>query len=115
MKALLKNIFSFLFLIWGSLLLNIITWFYVLLKIKPTSEVLPLHYNIFYGTDYTGRGYYLYLIPLIGLCLWAINYFFWRYAKFRDPFAAQLIIVVGFVVQIFVLIAVVFLKSIIVI
>jgi hypothetical protein len=107
----LRNI---LFLLGASLVLNIISWLIILAQIKPTSEILPLHYNVFYGADIIGKGYYLYLIPFAGLAILGVNYFLYRYAIRREPFVAKTLVTVALVVQIFVLIAVLFLKSIII-
>lgn len=111
MRPNFKFILSFLFLLWTGLAFNIITWLFVLFKIKPNSEILPLHYNVFYGTDFSGKGYYIYIIPAIGLSIWLFNYFFYRLAKNRDPFASKLLVSISFIVQVFVLIALIFLKS----
>lgn len=103
-----------LFLLGAGLFLNIITWLIIATKIHPTSEVIPLHYNIFYGPDITGKGYYLYLIPLVGLIVLGINYLFYRYALPREEFAARTAISVALVLQVLILISVLALKSIIV-
>lgn len=94
---------------------NIITWLIIYFQIKPGSETIPLHYNIFYGTDLADKGYYIYFIPLIGLAILCVNYFFYKYSLGKDEFAGKILISVSLLVQLIILIAVLFLKSIILI
>ncbi|GAC1412327.1 MAG: hypothetical protein NVSMB66_1050 [Candidatus Doudnabacteria bacterium] len=102
------------FLLGISFIFNIISWLVIATQIKPNGEQLPLHYNVFYGADLTGNGYYLYLLPFAGLVILTVNYFFYRYAGSKEPFAAKSLLVVSIVVELFVLVAVEFLKSIII-
>ena len=107
----LKNVW---FLTAVSLVLNIISWVVIATQIKPNSEIVPLHYNIFYGPDLVGKGYYIYFIPLVGFLTLVVNLGLYRYALSKEPFAAKTLIVVSLVVQILILISIFFLKSIIV-
>lgn len=106
---------DFLFLWSVSLLVNIISWAVVYFKIKPDSETVPLHYNLFYGIDLAGKGYLIYFITSTGLLILALNFLFFRYAKNRDAFAANALAGISLFVQLIILAAVLFLKSIIVI
>lgn len=106
---------DFLFLWLVSLLINIITWAIVYFKIKPDSEIVPLHYNIFYGIDIAGKGYFIYLVPAIGLSVLVVNYWLFSYALGKDRFAANTTMAITLFVQIIIFAAVLFLKSIIVI
>ncbi len=56
-----------------SLAANISLWLFFLLKIKPSEEPIPLRYNIYSGFDLMGSWYYLFLVPLTGLIILAIN------------------------------------------
>jgi hypothetical protein len=97
-----------------ALLLDIISWAIVLFKIRPGVETLPLHYNIFYGVDAVGRGYELYTVPAIGLFILIINAIFAQVIRKRDPFAATAILAAALVAEILVLVAIFFLRSVIV-
>ena len=105
---LLRNVF---FQVGLALLANIITWLVIYTKIKPSSELIPLHYGIFYGTDLIGKGYYIYLIPLAGLAILGVNYFFYRYILEKEPLAAKALIIVALAVQLLILLAISFLCS----
>src|SRR5258708_4411942 len=114
MNKVWSYISNVLFLLSTGFILNIIAWLIIWTQIHPTSEVIPLHYNIFYGPDIVGKGYYLYLLPLVGLAILAINYLFYKYALQRQEFAARSAIVVSLALQILILISVLAIKSIIV-
>ncbi len=115
MNSLFSKVKNVLFQVALALLVNIITWLIIYTQIRPSSEVVPLHYGIFYGTDLIGKGYYIYLIPLAGLAILALNHYFYRKILVKEPLAAKSLIVIALVVQLLILLAVIFLKSIIVI
>ncbi len=120
MQEMHRNFFKFfgrdLLFPWSvSLLINIISWAVVYFKIRPDSQTVPLHYNLFYGIDIAGSGYMIYFITATGLAILAVNFLFFRYAKSRDVFAANTAAAVALVAQLFILAAILFLKSIIVI
>jgi hypothetical protein len=103
------------YLFWLAFIVNIITWLFIYFKIKPASEVIPLHYNIFYGADFAGKAYFIYFMPAIGLAILLVNYFFYKKSEKFEKFAGQLLLAVSLFVQLMVLIAIFFLKSSIVI
>jgi len=43
------------------------------LNIKPRSEPVSLHYTTYFGVDFIGAWYLLYLIPLLGFGLAILN------------------------------------------
>lgn len=54
-----------------NLLILIFHWFWLFFNIRFSNEVIPLHYNVYYGIDWFGPKYYLYLFPLLGT-LWLL-------------------------------------------
>jgi hypothetical protein len=99
------------FLFSAGLLLNIIAWWIVAFLIRPTSGIIALHYNVFYGTDLTGSGYYLYAVPLAGSVILLFNYLLYRRTFKLDVFIANTVAASSLASEVFVLIAVFFLKS----
>jgi hypothetical protein len=91
--------------------LNIIAWWIVAFLIRPTAATVALHYNVFYGTDLAGSGYYLYSVPLVGSLILLFNYMLYRRTAVLDVFIANAVAAVALSSQVFVLIAVLFLKS----
>jgi hypothetical protein len=67
------------FLVAGILLI-FMSW-YTLYHIRPTEDLLFLHYNILYGVDLIGEWWKLWLIPLgaavMGIVNLCISYFFY--------------------------------------
>ena len=53
-------------------------WLYK--KVGWSTEIIPLHYNIYFGSDWLGASYWVYLYPTIGLLIVIVNlvlaYFF---------------------------------------
>ncbi len=113
MKFLQRLFKNDLFPLSAGFIVNIITWMVIRFKIQPSSEIIPLHYNVFYGTDYAGKGYYLYLIPAVGLVFIFLNYFLYRYSLRRQRFAGRMMSWVALAAQFFILLAVLLLRAII--
>jgi len=97
-----------------GLLANSISWLIIRFQIRPTADLVSLHYTIFY-TDVKGPGYYLYAIPAIGLAMLLFNMFLCTLLRRREIFAGKILIAVAAIAQIFILLAVLFLKSVILI
>lgn len=68
-----------LWLIILSLAVNIINWILLKIFIKPVDFPIILHYNVYFGVDTTGRYQLVFLLPLIGLVLFIINFLLSRY------------------------------------
>lgn len=115
MQTFFKNLRNVWFQLGLALVLNIITWAYIYLKIKPTAEPIPLHYNIFYGIDFVDKGYFIYFIPAIGLVILILNYFLARYLRSKEEFGSKILVAVVPAIQAFILVAILFLKTITVI
>ena len=60
----------------AALIFNILLWLWLVIFIQPTGESQVLHYNIYFGIDHIGSGLKLYLLPLFGLIIIAINLLF---------------------------------------
>ncbi len=56
-----------------SLTANIIDWLILKIWIKPVDFSIILHYNVYFGVDQIGNYRQVYLLPIIGLLLFAIN------------------------------------------
>ena len=102
-----------------AFIVNIISWLFIYFKIRPGSEIIPLHYNIFYGADSVGRGYYIYFLPAVGMLILLVNFILQKYAAKvdgkTDDFAGKTLAAVSLASAVIIFIAVAFLKSLILI
>lgn len=60
--------------------LLVIFWTWLFIKINYSQDIIPLHYNIYYGIDWFGPSYYMYLYTLLGTIWFLSNTllaFFW--------------------------------------
>ena len=77
------KILLILFLV--SLLINLILYLVIYLGIKPSAELLVLHYSVYFGIDLIGQWYKLYLMPAVGSFLFLVNFslalFFYKKEK----------------------------------
>ena len=58
-----------------SLALNFILWLILGWQVKDFPELIPLHYNIYFGIDSFGTWYQIFLMPLLGLVIIVLNFF----------------------------------------
>jgi len=56
-----------------AVLINLSSWIYLYIKIKPQTEPIYLHYNIYFGVDLIGQWYQIFFFPLTGLLVCLIN------------------------------------------
>lgn len=57
-----------------SLALNFFIWIYCFLNIRAGEELIYLHYNLYFGVDFIGAWYKVFIIPIFGLIILLINY-----------------------------------------
>ncbi|MCL5008971.1 MAG: hypothetical protein M1400_01365 [Patescibacteria group bacterium] len=101
----------FLFLWALCLIFNIITFLFIYYKILPSGNTFALKYNVITGVEWYGKGYNLYQIPLVGLAILSLNYLLSRLLRHRADFLAAMAIFVTLVVQLLLLAAALFLKT----
>tara|TARA_Y100000031_G_C8180467_1_gene366205 strand:+ start:458 stop:814 length:357 start_codon:yes stop_codon:yes gene_type:complete len=68
-----------------ALLLDVFIWAYLAWFIRPTDELLVLHYTIHFGVDYIGKWSEVFVVPLIGLLFLLVNsaLSWWFYRRIR--------------------------------
>jgi len=105
--------FSKIWFLWGlCLLINIITFLLIFFKISPSGKTLALHYNVLVGVEWYGKGQNLYLIPLVGFLISAVNFILYRTLKDTGSLLSFLTGFISLCVQVILMIAVLFLSTI---
>lgn len=56
-----------------NLSLNIAIWLVLAFNMDSTSQIIPLHYNIYFGIDLIGYWYKIFIIPAMGLLIFFFN------------------------------------------
>ena len=97
-----KNI---LFLWVFCLSLNIITFLFIFIKIKPRGNSVALFYNVLAGVEWYGKGINLYFIPLAGLLILAVNLILFRTLKNLKIVMPFLAVFVSLFIQVIILIS----------
>ena len=101
-----KWILLSIFLHFIILFLHII---FVLVKSDRNVHLVPLHYNIYFGVDYFGFWYKLFIVPLLGLFIFFINSLLAFLIIDKKRHLALLLIISAIFCQIFLLLASIFL------
>ena len=74
----------------GVILVQIFVWWYLVANIRTDAGQVFLHYNIIFGVDLLGDWWKIYFIPLAGILVILINYFFSLMLYSVDKFLARL-------------------------
>jgi hypothetical protein len=95
---------------WGiAFVLFIVTLIAVYFKMRGAPDTVALRYNVIVGVNEIGNKYELLKIPLTGLVIGGINFLLIRLQKFDRNFLPFLAALVTALVNLFLLIAVLFL------
>ncbi|OGY47236.1 MAG: hypothetical protein A3J62_03535 [Candidatus Buchananbacteria bacterium RIFCSPHIGHO2_02_FULL_38_8] len=57
-----------------SLLINMALWLVLIGRRSSFSDLIPLHYNIYFGIDLLGYWYEIFLLPIFGLLVLLANF-----------------------------------------
>lgn len=71
-------------------------------------NVVPLHYNIHYGVDWTGTWWQIFLLPALGVSFVIVNTIMVFFLVRREPVLAQMVAIGTVLLSVFVLLATVF-------
>lgn len=93
-----------LIILLSSLMLNLITWLWLWWRVKSTEELIPLSYNIYFGIDFLGDWWQIFLGPIFGLLVILINYFLAYFIFLVNKFISHWLIVLTLIIQIFILV-----------
>ena len=94
-----------LIMILASLLVNILSWLWLVFQIHPQPEPIFLHYNVLFGVDYLGSWWKVFYLPLFGLLILLTNFIIGWSLFGKDKFIAQILNAVSVFCQIFIFIA----------
>ena len=75
----------------GIILMQIFLWGYLILNIRADAGQIFLHYNIIFGVDLVGDWWKVYYLPLAGILVVLLNYFFSGLLYSIDKFLARLL------------------------
>lgn len=93
-------------LLFLSVIANIINWLIIFIFLRPATENIILHYNVYFGVDMTGKRESAYILPSVGLLIILINsllsYFFY---KNKEKIAGYILLISAFMVQLALIIA----------
>lgn len=95
------NFFRIIFFL--SVILNLIIWTVLYLNFWPLQEtrgVLPLHYNIYFGIDFVGEWYKIFIVPTAGIFFIVINLFVADVVYLRDKVVSYFLAGAGLFIQI---------------
>jgi uncharacterized membrane protein len=89
-----------------AVFVNIINWIILLVFLKPATENIILHYNVYFGVDMTGKRFQAFMSPSIGLVIFFINYFLSAYFfRNKETIASYILLICALMAQLSLIIA----------
>ncbi|MEK7598416.1 MAG: hypothetical protein AAB487_01635 [Patescibacteria group bacterium] len=83
-----------------SLAVNLIEWVILKIFVKSVDFPIILHYNVFFGVDMMGNYKLVFVLPLIGLALFLINFFLSIYFyRHKERIASYLLLMTALMIQ----------------
>ena len=98
MMRLPRFVWSFLFAFFFCVL-NFILPILRILPLKEARPFIPLHYNIYFGVDQFGPLDKIFLLPILGFCLFLLNVIFQTVAFRREKLLAFIIAVATVILE----------------
>lgn len=92
-----------------SLLLNIFLWFFLAFKSSGFSEIIYLHYNIYFGIDLVGPWYQIFFWPFLGILIFLINFFLGAILFSSEKLLSYFLVTSSTLAQVFLIISLMFL------
>lgn len=87
-----------------SLILNFIGWLILSFVFRPQPELIPLHYNIYFGIDFLGPWYWIFILPTLGLLINFINFFLASLLYRKEKIISYFLVVFSSFIQLLLLI-----------
>ena len=89
-----------------ALAANVINWIILLVFLKPATENIILHYNVYFGVDLTGKRELAFIMPGVGVLLIVINFLLAKYFhRNSETIAGYIMLLAVFMAQISLIIA----------
>lgn len=83
-----------------GLFFNVFLWVLIIVKFKPTDQLVPLHYNVLEGVDWRSGWYFIFIAPIFGLFFYVINLFLAIYSFPARKLAGYMMLFASIIVQI---------------
>jgi hypothetical protein len=89
-----------------SLVANLADWISLWLFIKPVDFPIILHYNVYFGVDMLGNWKQVFILPLLGLILFTINFCFSLYFYHqKERIASHILLMATLMLQLSLIVA----------
>ncbi|MFH2136104.1 MAG: hypothetical protein ABII19_00505 [Patescibacteria group bacterium] len=98
--------FRFLFIF--SIVANLLIWGFLYFEFSPFQSVggiYPLHYNIYFGVDFIGKWYEIFIMPLVGFFFIVINFILADITYLRDKITSYFLTGAGAFAQVLIFLA----------
>jgi len=94
-------------LVISGLVVNVADWLTLRFLLRPVTDAVILHYNVYFGVDMIGEPDQAYWLPAIGLILFMINFLFsiYFYAK-KERIATHILLMASLMIQLSLMVAI---------
>jgi len=90
----------------GSLIINITEWIILKIFVRPVDFPIIMHYNVYFGVDLLGNWKQVFVLPLVGVILFIINFILAiHFYNLKERIASYLLLIAVLMLQLSLLVA----------
>jgi hypothetical protein len=84
----------------ASIFVNLASWIFMIIFIRPVDYPIILHYNVYFGVDLIGAWWQAYFLPAIGTFLLIFNFGLSKFIfEKKERIAAYILLLAAFIIQ----------------
>lgn len=91
----------------SAIVANLADWLLLRIFLRPVTDTVIIHYNVYFGVDMSGDPRDAYVLPLIGLAILSVNFLLsaYFYAK-KERIATHVVLMAGLMAQLSLMVAI---------
>jgi hypothetical protein len=92
----------------ATIFINLVAWTLLAIFIRPSADPIWLHYNVYFGVDIIGSWWQAYILPVMGLFFFFVNFVLGYYFfNTKERIATHILFLASLLVQVSIIVAVV--------
>lgn len=92
-----------------SLFLNLGMWFFLAFKAGSFSDIIYLHYNIYFGIDLIGKWHQVFFFPSLGIFFFIVNFLLGAVVFSQEKILSYFLAFSSSIIQLILILALIFL------
>ncbi len=101
-KSLVRDWYAQLIL-FLAIIANLAMWIIIYQRVEPARDLIALHYTIYFGINFIGEWYKIFLIPFLGFFIGCVNALIGHFLYNKNKIGSYILITSALVIQLILL------------